>query len=225
MDQTVKTSLEEPLVSVLLPVYNRRHLILRAIDSVWSQTLQDFELLVIDDGSTDGLEEVLLPLVLQRRNLRYLKHANRGLAASRNIGIAAALGKYVTFLDSDDEYLPPHLELRSRFLQEHPEVDFLHGGVELVGPEDSHWVVDAYQPDRRIHLSQCVIGATLFGKKEAFQRAGNFKLLPYSAESEFVARVEQNFRVVKVDFATYRYYTGLPDSICESKKQQQEQRL
>lgn len=213
-------STNSPLITVILPVYNRKHLIFRAIDSVWKQTWHDFELLVVDDGSSDGLEAELLPLVLQHPRLRYMKHANRQLAATRNIGIHAALGYYVTFLDSDDEYLPQHLEIRANYMQQHSEIDFIHGGVELVGPEESHWVLDAFDAGKRIHLSQCTIGATLFGKKEAFIRSRGFKPLPYSSESEFLPRIEQQFHVVKVDFPTYRYYTGLPDSICEMIKTQ-----
>ncbi len=210
-----------PLVTVVLPVYNRRRLVFRAIESVHAQTHRDFELVVVDDGSTDGLERELLLMVLERRSMRYMKHANRGLAATRNIGIHAALGRYVTFLDSDDEYLPKHLEERVRFMQDHPNVDFLYGGVELVGLPETHWVVDAHDPSRVIHLSRCTIGATLFGKKTSFLQSGGFKLLPYSCESEFMARIKRQFCVAEVLFPTYRYYTGLPDRRCEQVKKGQ----
>ena len=212
--------LQEPMVTIVLPVYNRRHLIFRALESIWVQTWQDFEVLVVDDGSTDGIESELPAMVLERPNLRYMKHANRGLAATRNLGIHAALGRYVTFLDSDDEYLPQHLELRTHFMQAHPTVDFVHGGVELVGPPKTHWVVDVEHPERKIHLSHCTLGATLFGKKEAFLRSGGFRPLPYSSESEFMTRIKQAFRVENVPFPTYRYYTGLPDSRCEQVKKE-----
>ncbi len=212
------TNIHIPLVSIILPVYNRRHLVERAIHSVENQSIKNWELLIIDDGSTDGLESAILPTVQEKSQYRYFKHARRGLSATRNIGIHASLGHYVTFLDSDDEYKPAHLELRIDFMQKHPDVDLVHGGIELVGPERTHYVRDARDPSRTIHLSECCAGATFFGKKEAFVKSGRFKNLPYSAESEFLPRVSAMCNVKKVDFPTYRYYTGLPDSICSQKR-------
>ena len=207
-----------PAVSIILPVYNRKHLIMRAVRSVEAQTFADWELLIIDDGSTDGLEHLILPHVNEKPRWRYMKHSNRGLAASRNIGIHAALGGFVTFLDSDDEYKPDHLQKRVDFFRRHPRVDFIHGGIELVGPPETHWVQDAFDPAKLIHISECCVGATFFGKKAAFLKSGGFKLLSYSAESEFLQRIAKKFIVRKVDFPTYRYYTGLEDSICTQRK-------
>ncbi len=207
-----------PLVSVILPVYNRRHLIMRAIQSVEGQTFSDWELLIVDDGSTDGLESLILPLVLEHDKYRYLKHSNRKLSTTRNIGIHAALGEYVTFIDSDDEYKPDHLQQRLDYFAAHPHVDVVHGGLELVGPPESHWVRDVYNPDKLIHINDCVVGGTIFAKKMVLIDSGGFKLLSYSAESELISRLEKKYRVAKVDFPTYRYYTGLEDSICTSQK-------
>ena len=201
-----------------MPVYNRIHLINRAIESVEKQTFSDWELLVIDDGSTDGLEEWLLPLIKQKPKWRYVCHSNRKLSKTRNIGIHAAMGDYITFLDSDDEYTPDHLKLRVEYMRQNPNVDIIHGGVELFGPEDTHYVEDVFNPSKKIHISDCCVGATFLGKKETFLASGGFKSLAYSAESEFLPRVESQFCVKKVGFPTYRYYTGLEDSICTQQK-------
>jgi glycosyltransferase involved in cell wall biosynthesis len=209
-----------PLVTVILPVYNRRHLIERALRSLSLQTFTDWELLIVDDGSSDGLEQLVLPLVQQHPQWRYLKHSNRKLSATRNIGLQAGLGYYATFLDSDDEYRPTHLESRVQYLCDHPEVDILHGGVELAGPEKSHYVEDAFHPGEKIHLSQCVIGSTLFGKRQAFLDAGGFRIQAYAAESELLPRLQRDYTVRKVDDPTYVYHTGLPDSICYQRLQQ-----
>ena len=200
-----------------MPVYNRTHLVERAINSVLMQTYQDWELLIIDDGSEDNLYQLVLPLVDQNLNIRYIRQQHRGLAFSRNSGIFAALGVYVTFLDSDDEYLQDHLSIRVDFLKKHPHTDLIHGGVELYGPPETHYVQDAYNPDRKIHIKDCVVGATLFGKKSTFIRAGGFRNLSYSAESDLINRIIPHFHVVKVDYPTYRYYTGLDDSICAQR--------
>jgi len=210
--------INSPLISVIMPVHNRRHLVMRAVHSVQRQTVADWELLIVDDGSTDGLEQDILPLIAEYPNYRYLKHAQRRLSASRNIGMHAALGRYVTFLDSDDEYKPEHLELRLRYFESHLNVHVIHGGVELVGPEESHTVQDVFQPDKKIHILQCCVGATFFGLKSAFIKSGGFRQTAYSAESELLPRLVKMFTVEKVDFPTYRYYTGLGDSICTQRK-------
>ncbi|MBN1541294.1 glycosyltransferase family 2 protein [candidate division KSB1 bacterium] len=214
-----QSSGDTPRVSVVLPVFNRDHLVQRAIDSVLAQTFTQWELLIVDDGSTDGLERRALPLVMNHSSIRYLKHANRKLSASRNIGIHAALGEWVTFLDSDDAYRPQHLQLRVEYIDSHPQVDILHGGVELVGPPETHYVQDAFSPDRKIHIADCAVGATFFGRKSVFIATGGFPRVPYSAESAYLPRLEARFCVERVDFPTYLYYTGLPDSICALRQQ------
>jgi len=103
------TDLERPIVSVIIPTYNRAHLVGRAIRSVLNQTYQDFEIIVVDDGSTDNTEEVVKSFNDPR--IRYIRHEkNRGGSAARNTGIRAARGEYIAFLDSDDEWLPKKLE-------------------------------------------------------------------------------------------------------------------
>lgn len=99
-----------PQVSVVIPVHNREELIGRAIDSVLRQSFADFELLVVDDGSTDGTVARVLAQTGDPR-LRLLRHAeNRGAAAARNTAIMAAKGEFIAFLDSDDEWLADKLE-------------------------------------------------------------------------------------------------------------------
>ena len=99
----------KPVVSVIIPTYNRAHLIGRAIRSVLNQTYTDFELIVVDDASTDNTEEIVKSF--KEHRIRYLCHeTNRGGSAARNTGIKASHGEYVAFLDADDEWLPCHLE-------------------------------------------------------------------------------------------------------------------
>ncbi|MBT8423090.1 MAG: glycosyltransferase family 2 protein [Gammaproteobacteria bacterium] len=98
-----------PLVSVVIPAYNRAHTLVRALDSVIAQTLQDFEIVVVDDASTDNTAEVIRDYSDER--IRYLRHdSNQFAAAARNTGIAAATGRYIAFLDSDDAWFPEKLE-------------------------------------------------------------------------------------------------------------------
>ncbi len=98
-----------PLVSIIIPTYNRQQFVLRAVQSALNQTFQDIEVVVVDDGSDDNTELVLGSIDDER--IKILKHDNNlGSPAARNTGIAAAKGQYIAFLDSDDEWYPDKLE-------------------------------------------------------------------------------------------------------------------
>src|SRR5882672_5717992 len=103
-----------PLFSVIIPVYDRAEVVGEAIQSVLAQTEQDFEIIVIDDGSRDDPGRVVEKFGDPR--IRFHKQENRGGGAARNAGIDLAHGRYVAFLDSDDRYLPKHLETMRRLL-------------------------------------------------------------------------------------------------------------
>lgn len=111
---------EEPRVSVLMPAYNREHYIASAIESVLKQTFEDFELLVVDDGSRDRTADVARSTGDPR--VRVLTNeSNLGIPATRNRGIQAARGEFVAMLDSDDRAEPTRLEKQVRFLDRHPD--------------------------------------------------------------------------------------------------------
>lgn len=107
-----------PVVSAIIPTYKRPKLVTRAIRSVLNQTIQDIEIIVVDDASPDDTEAVVRSVDSAR--VRYIRHeSNRGLPASRNTGIHAARGKFIAFLDDDDEWLPEKLAKQLRFVEEY----------------------------------------------------------------------------------------------------------
>jgi len=114
-----------PKVSVIIPTYNRAQMVCEAVDSVLEQSFTDFEVVIVDDGSTDGTEEVLRRRYGDR--IHYLYQENQGRAVARNQGIQASSGEYLQFLDSDDWLLPRALEIQAGFLERHPEVDVVYG--------------------------------------------------------------------------------------------------
>lgn len=108
-----------PFFSVIIPVYNRYDQVKRAIDSVLAQTFSDYELIVVDDGSTDltpGIES------LYNGRLRYIRQTNRGVSAARNSGIRHSQAAHITFLDSDDEWNPRKLASHRNFIDNNPEI-------------------------------------------------------------------------------------------------------
>lgn len=121
-----------PLVSVIIPTFNRADLLTRAIRSVMKQTFHDFELIIVDDASKDDTEQVVKQFNDER--VKYMAHeVNKGGAAARNTGIKSALGAYVAFLDDDDEYTSKKLEVLVRALQEHPEVGIVYSQAKIIG--------------------------------------------------------------------------------------------
>lgn len=102
--------MDSPIISVIIPVYNAEKTIVRCIDSVLEQSYQDFEILLIDDGSTDGGGEICKTYAEKDNRIRYIKKENGGVSTARNRGIDEAQGKYVTFIDSDDWFESVTLE-------------------------------------------------------------------------------------------------------------------
>ena len=106
-----------------MPVYNSERFVAEAIESILRQTLTDFELIIVDDGSTDGSLAIIQEFAERDSRIRFHKHhENRGEAAARNTGMAHVTGKYVTGMDSDDVSLPQRLEKQAAFLESHPDI-------------------------------------------------------------------------------------------------------
>jgi glycosyltransferase involved in cell wall biosynthesis len=103
-----------PLVSIIIPTYNRCTVLGRAMESVFSQTFTDFELIVVDDGSTDHTSALL---DRYRNRIKVIRQENRGVSAARNTGIRAAKGEFIALLDSDDSWLPQKLEKQAAFFR------------------------------------------------------------------------------------------------------------
>lgn len=203
----------QPLVSIILPTYNREKYLNQSIDSVLNQTYNNWELLIIDDGSNDKTLSLVKNYLNQFSNIRCFFHANRGAAYSMNIGMQNSKGQFTTFIGSDDEYLGNHIEERVNYLIENMNVDLLHSPAKIIG---NKYVKDKNDKTKKIHLDECILGGTLFGKTEVFQNLNGFKELNYSPESEFVERAKSNYRIEKLDSRTYIYYRNTPDSICNN---------
>ncbi len=204
-----------PLVSIIMPVYNRQSYLQRAIDSVLNQSFDNWELVTVDDGSHDYSPHLLEIYKAYSPKIKVVHQNHKRLPAARNNGIKNSTGSLITFLDSDDKFTKDHLELRVNYLEQNPEIDLLHGGVKIIGNE---FVPDKENPKQLIHLSKCIIGATFFGRRKVFINLNGFKDIPYSEDSEFLERVLENYQVKKIDFPTYIYHREIPDSITNSLK-------
>lgn len=129
----MRTGLSDPTVSIILPTYNRATFLSGAFESIRSQTFADWELIVVDDGSTDGTQNLVSQLAhCLPQPVRYVRQANGGHAAARNTGISAAVGEFLAFHDSDDEWLPHHLMTCVRALRENKDTDWIYGSSKIV---------------------------------------------------------------------------------------------
>jgi glycosyltransferase involved in cell wall biosynthesis len=181
-----------PLISVIIPTYNRWPMVRDAVDSVLGQRFKDFELLVVDDGSTDGTAHELtscgphLQLITQRRS---------GVSAARNAGVAGAKGHYVAFLDSDDLWRPDKLGVQAAFMQRNPQVEicqteeiWVRDGVR-VNPRKKH-----HKPSGDIFrqsLELCLVSpSAVMITKDLFERTGGFdETLPVCEDYDLWLRI------------------------------------
>jgi len=205
-----------PFISVVITTYNRLELLKRAVNSLLGQIETDWEAIIVDDGGNDDTYLYARELCQENPKFRYLYHSNRGVTGAKNAGISAAVGIFVTFLDSDDEYHPEHLDLRRKILLQYPELDFLYGGAKIIGDP---YVPDVNNPEELINLEECVIGGTFFILREKALELGGFPFVEYSEDSALYKNaIENELTIAKIDINTYIYHRDTPDSICNSKK-------
>jgi glycosyltransferase involved in cell wall biosynthesis len=215
-----------PRISVIIPAYNRAGMISRAIDSVLAQDFHDFELIVVDDGSTDETVEVARGFDDPRVRVVALGR-NRGSNAARNAGIKNALAPLVAFLDSDDTYLPHKLSTVVAEFDRDPELEVLVDSfVKLTAPNARRDRIERLNP--RI-TSNAEFARRLFArelwkptsaitvKREAAIRAGMFdEGVGRRQDFEFLIRLTEVAKCASTDAITWtKYWT--PDSISERK--------
>jgi len=165
-----------PRVSVVIPAFNRWRLLAEAIDSVLAQSYRDFELIVVDDGSSDATASELAKLASR---LQFFVTERRGVSAARNLGVSQSRGYYIAFLDSDDLWLNSKLERQTRFMDEHPEFHicqtdeiWIRNGVR-VNPKAVHQKPSGDIFSRSLKL--CLVSpSAVMMTKALFERTGGF---------------------------------------------------
>lgn len=204
----------KPRISIILCTFNRGRTVGRAIRSVFRQTWKDWELIIVDDGSTDGSGRDLRALARNTRRVRYVRQRNLGVAAARNAGVRRARGGFIAFLDSDDEYTPGHLATRLRYLRRQPDLDAVYGELTPIGPRSRWFVPDMDRPGRRIHVSRCHAAGTLLVRRSTLRALGGFRLMPFSEDYDLIRRLETRCRTGRIRFRTYRYHVESGDRLC-----------
>lgn len=202
-----------PLVSVVIPTYNRASLVPRAIESVLAQTHSDFEIIVVDDASTDDTQATVQAYDDDR--IMYLAHeTNRHVSAARNTGIAHASGEYIAFLDDDDEWRPTKLKKQIDCMcATGEEVAMVYCWMDY---RDGETIVRRYRPQLRGDIFERAIGgqpiggcSTLLVRAEAIDRVGGFdESLPRGNDGDFIRRVARIYQVDYVPEVLVHHYVN-----------------
>ena len=212
--------LKNPTVSVIIPTYNRANLIGKAIKSVLKQTYQDFEIIVINDGSTDNTEDVIRGFPDKR--VEYIKKykKNKGISVARNIGIKVAMGKYIALLDSDDEWLPEKLDKQINVLQsESPKVGVVYSNalyIDESGKNINRKLDNSKKAEGNIYedlLGKYCVGypSSFLIKKECLNRVGLFDdLLSGQEDWDMWIRIAKYYRfsLIKIPLVKYRLHSN-----------------
>ena len=205
-----------PKVTVIIPTYNRAHYLGASIQSVLDQTCGDFELLVVDDGSTDRTQEVLLRF--QEDRLRYLAQEHRGISAALNTGIRSARGAYIARLDSDDIWLPDMLAVQVAVLDGRPDIGLVYAKAQGMDKDGNAlptiWgIPERYPGDslRSMLYDDCTCNITIVVRRACFDHVGLFdEALQANEDWDMWLRVATRYRFAYVDrvVARFRWHGG-----------------
>ncbi|MCO5248436.1 MAG: glycosyltransferase family 2 protein [Chitinophagales bacterium] len=200
-----------PFFSVIITTYNRAAILRRALESLLRQVEKDWEAIIIDDGSTDDTQKILKEYTEKYPNIRAYFYQNAGPNIAKNRGIQKSKGQFITFLDSDDEYESTHLSSRKEILQSKSQLQFLHGGIKIIGDE---YVPDMFYPNQKIHISECAVGGTFFIRQDVVETLGLFADIPMGSDAQFLERVKQSdYNIAKTDLPTYIYHREHESSV------------
>ncbi len=212
--------MNKPLVSIVIPTYNRAQLLERAVKSVLDQTYANIEILIVDDFSSDRTEKVGKKLEKRHKQVRYIRQAiNQGAPAARNRGIREARGEYIGLLDDDDEYLTDKVKLQVEKFQSNPRLGLIYGGFKVIRETSDKEPVDKLPKHRgnikKALLTNCVIGSpTVLVRKEAFKKVGDFDTKLKSCQDwDMWYRISKQYPIDYVNEVVARYYLHDSDQI------------
>lgn len=173
---TVKTKIqkwpsEKPLLSVIIPCFNYGQYLEEAIDSVLASTFQNFEIIVVDDGSTD-LATIEILKNLNKPKTKIIHQKNQGLATARNSGIKIAQGKYILPLDADDTIEPTYIEKCLEILESQPEIGFVYSWVQKFGDDNTIWRTEEFDLNKLLRYNHISVSSIF--RHEGWEAVGGY---------------------------------------------------
>lgn len=191
-----------PIFSIILPTFNRAQTLPRAIRSVLAQTFSSWELIIVDDGSTDNTRKIVDRFKKDPR-ITYKKIKKAGVVAARTAGIKHASAPIITFLDSDDYYKPDHLARNLAKLNATPPPDMIHSLTHILGDP---YVADVNDLSRKLHIDECCAHGTFFIRREVLDKIMPLPRVSYGEDYHLLQKIlSAGYKVVKTADRTYVY--------------------
>lgn len=216
--------MDAPKVSVVVAVHNAGAFLRAALDSVAGQTLRDFEVVVIDDGSTDESPAVLAEFAARDARFRVVTQVNTGLTKTLNIALKLCRGELVARMDADDVCLPDRFEKQVAFLDAHPDVVLLGGAYELIDERDRRLHVIRPPADDATLQTHCLAGTTpichplaMFRRADALAVGGYDESFPVAQDLDFWLRLGERGKMAALPDVLLRYRMH-PKSVSEKKQ-------
>jgi glycosyltransferase involved in cell wall biosynthesis len=229
---------KNPLISVIITTYNRENLVLRALKSVLNQTFKYFEVLLVDDGSTDNTHQAIKEIQKEDKRVVYIYQENKGWPSALNTGLSNTQGRYIAFLDSDDEWLPEKLEKQISFLENNKSFDGVtcYGNIILDDKEKIKLGVLKQSDDYNNQLKKLINGdfrsipSSLLLKKEIFEKVGYYdEFLKLSTDADMMIRIfKAGFKIGVIKEVLFNYYIhkqNLTEITAEAKIKSINQRI
>ncbi len=194
----------EPLVSIVMPTYNGARYIRESIDSCLNQTYSNFELIIVDDFSSDGTPQILCEYRDPR--MRFIRHeANRKLPAALNTGFAASNGEYLTWTSDDNRYAADAIEVLVHALEQNPGAGLVYAGVRLIDEFGDLIRIEPAEPPELLH-KKCIVGACFLYRRTVYEQIGDYNEALYRIEDyEYWLRVAQRFELKALPEILYDY--------------------
>ncbi len=195
-----------PRVSVVIQCYNMGKYIIETVGSVLSQTYRDFEIIVVDDASTDVetimiLDELTYPMIYVLRN-----SSNMGVAVTRNEGIQRAQGEFILTLDADDIICDTYLEKAVKLFDQQPEIGIVYSNAEFFGAKQGPWSIPPFSIKRML-AENLIFSAALF-KKSDWQRSGGYRPAMSAGWEDWdfwLSMISAGVQVAKIPETLFRY--------------------
>ena len=197
-----------PAVSVVIPCYHQAEYLAGAVESVVAQTFRDWEIVIVDDGSTDATAAVATDLIARHRphRMRLVRQANQGLPGARNSGIAASLGRYILPLDADDMLMPQMLEKTAGLLDSDPATAIAYTDYLLFGSAAGYVTTRTWTMDE-LSFGNPLGNSSLF-RREVWLAVGGYNTNMrggYEDWDFWIAAAERGFRARKIAEPLFRY--------------------